>query len=81
MPVSSALLALALPPAAHIPQIALVSHLYLPPPHPSKVILLAYAAARKTGVIADNAPLLEMFDTFETRFWLPEHGLYADEVR
>ncbi len=43
-------------------------------------VLLAYAACRKAGVIESNAPLQTTFDRLEHRFWLPEQGLYADEI-
>lgn len=43
-------------------------------------VLLAYAACRQAGVIADDGPLLTTFDRLEQRFWQAEHGLYADEV-
>jgi len=43
-------------------------------------ILLAYAAARKTGLLSSNEKLIEIFELFEERFWLAEHGLYADEI-
>jgi len=43
-------------------------------------VLLAYAAAKKSGIIQTNEPLLATFKLLEKRFWLPEHGLYADEI-
>jgi len=43
-------------------------------------VLLAYAAARKAGIIENDAPLLRTYEMLEQRFWLPEHELYADEI-
>ena len=43
-------------------------------------VLLAYAAARRAGLLVDNAPLRRMFELLEQRFWQAEHGLYADEI-
>ncbi|MBT1064538.1 AGE family epimerase/isomerase [Bowmanella sp. Y26] len=43
-------------------------------------VLLAYAAARKTGLVSDNSKLLMVYDLLEKRFWQTEYGLYADEI-
>lgn len=43
-------------------------------------VLLAYAACKKSGIIKSDAPLKTIYNLLETRFWLPEQGLYADEI-
>ncbi|MGI9287445.1 MAG: AGE family epimerase/isomerase [Pseudomonadales bacterium] len=43
-------------------------------------VLLAYAAARKAGIILNDAPLLRTFELLERRFWQKGFGLYADEI-
>ena len=43
-------------------------------------VLLAYAACKKAGIIDNNAPLDNVYQQLEKRFWLVEHGLYADEI-
>lgn len=43
-------------------------------------VMLAYAHAYQAGVTEAKQWLAEAFDTAEQRFWLPEHGFYADEA-
>lgn len=43
-------------------------------------VLLAYAACKKANIIDNNDPLDKVYQQLEERFWLPEHGLYADEI-
>ena len=43
-------------------------------------VLLAYAAAKKSGIICTNDELLNVYELLEQRFWQPEFGLYADEI-
>lgn len=43
-------------------------------------VLLAYAACKKANIVDDNTPLDKVYQQLEERFWLPEHGLYADEI-
>ncbi len=43
-------------------------------------VLLAYAAARKAGVIKQDDKLNEIYQLLENRFWQKEHGLYADTL-
>jgi len=43
-------------------------------------VMLAYAHAYQAGVPEARKWLAEAFDTAEQRFWLPEHGFYADEA-
>ena len=43
-------------------------------------VLLAYAAARKSGIIENNEKLLDVYDLLEQRFFLADYGLYADEI-
>jgi len=43
-------------------------------------VLLAYAAAKKSGIINNNEPLFKVYDLLEQRFWQAEFGLYADEI-
>ena len=43
-------------------------------------VLLAYAACKKAGIIDNNDSLDKVYQQLEERFWLPEHGLYADEI-
>jgi mannose/cellobiose epimerase-like protein (N-acyl-D-glucosamine 2-epimerase family) len=42
--------------------------------------LLAYACAFEAGVDAAGEWIGETFDLMERRFWLPEHGLYANQA-
>ena len=43
-------------------------------------VLLAYASAVKAGITEAEAYVHETFALMEQHFWLPEHGLYADEA-
>lgn len=43
-------------------------------------VLLAHAHAAEAGVPGAQEGIVETFDLMERRFWLPEHGLYADEA-
>lgn len=43
-------------------------------------VLLAYAAAKKSGLITSNEALLKVYHLLEQHFWQPEFGLYADEI-
>lgn len=43
-------------------------------------VLLAYAAARKAGLVEDDSKLQQVYDLLEQRFWQAEYGLYADEI-
>ena len=43
-------------------------------------VLFAYASAVKAGITEAQAYLHETFAVMEQHFWLPEHGLYADEA-
>jgi mannose/cellobiose epimerase-like protein (N-acyl-D-glucosamine 2-epimerase family) len=43
-------------------------------------VLLAYAAAKKAGLIDNNDALLNVYELLEQRFWQAEFGLYADEI-
>jgi len=43
-------------------------------------VLLAYAHALQAGVGEAKAYLEETYALMEQRFWLPDHGLYADEA-
>lgn len=43
-------------------------------------VLLAYAAARKAGLIHSDEPLLKVYQLLEQRFWQADFGLYADEI-
>ncbi len=43
-------------------------------------VLLAYASAVKAGITEAQAYVHETFALMEQHFWLPEHGLYADEA-
>lgn len=43
-------------------------------------VLLAYAAARKAGLVQDDSKLQQVYDLLEQRFWQAEYGLYADEI-
>ena len=43
-------------------------------------VLLAYAAARKAGIIKSNKKLNEVYQLLEERFWQEEYGLYADTL-
>ena len=43
-------------------------------------VLLAYAAARKAGIVTRNDMLLTTYQHLESRFWQADFGLYADEI-
>jgi mannose/cellobiose epimerase-like protein (N-acyl-D-glucosamine 2-epimerase family) len=43
-------------------------------------VLLAYAAAKKAGLIKSDEALLRTYDLLEQRFWQADFGLYADEI-
>ncbi len=43
-------------------------------------VLLAYAAARKAGIVTSNDMLLKTYQQLESRFWQADFGLYADEI-
>lgn len=43
-------------------------------------VLLAYANAKKAGLLASNDKLLEVYQLLEERFWQADYGLYADEM-
>ena len=43
-------------------------------------VLLAYASAVKAGITEAQAYVHETFALMEQHFWLPEHGLYANEA-
>ncbi|NQZ10482.1 MAG: AGE family epimerase/isomerase [Algicola sp.] len=43
-------------------------------------VLLAYAAARKAGIIENDDKLLTTYNLLEQRFWQVNFGLYADEI-
>ncbi len=43
-------------------------------------VLLAYAKAVEAGLDEARAYLDETYALLERHFWLPEHGLYADEI-
>lgn len=43
-------------------------------------VLLAYAAAKKSGIISTNDALLRTYELLEQRFWQADFGLYADEI-
>lgn len=43
-------------------------------------VLLMYAAAYDAKVIESPAPIARTFDLLESRFWLEESGMYADEA-
>lgn len=43
-------------------------------------VLLAYAAAKKSGLISTDDALLNVYDLLEQHFWQAEFGLYADEI-
>ncbi len=43
-------------------------------------VLLAYAAAKKAGLLANNDKLHQVYQLLEQRFWQAEYGLYADEI-
>lgn len=43
-------------------------------------VLLAYAAARKAGIISSNDKLNETYQLLEERFWQADYGLYADTL-
>mmetsp|Transcript_82034 Transcript_82034/g.171702 ORF Transcript_82034/g.171702 Transcript_82034/m.171702 type:complete len:402 (-) Transcript_82034:325-1530(-) len=43
-------------------------------------VLAAHAAARLAGAVDSDEPLAKVFDLMEKRFWLEDHGAYADTV-
>ena len=43
-------------------------------------VLLAHAHAADVGVPGAAQGIADTFELMERRFWLPEHGLYADEA-
>lgn len=43
-------------------------------------VLAAHAAALLAGAVDDDRALTKVFDIMEKRFWLPEHGAYADTL-
>ena len=43
-------------------------------------VVLAYAHALQAGVLEAREYIAETFALMEARFWLPEHGLYADQA-
>lgn len=43
-------------------------------------VMLMYAAVKKAGIIKTDEPLHRLYAMLESRFWQPEHGLYADEI-
>ena len=43
-------------------------------------VLLAYAAAKKAGVITSDDKILATYYLLEERFWQAEYQLYADEI-
>ena len=43
-------------------------------------VLLAYSSAAKAGITKAQDYVHETFALMERHFWLPEHGLYADEA-
>ncbi|MEO3692068.1 AGE family epimerase/isomerase [Roseateles paludis] len=43
-------------------------------------VLLAHSHAADVGVPGAAQGIADTFDLMERRFWLPEHGLYADEA-
>ena len=43
-------------------------------------VLLAYAAAKKVGLISVQDKLDELYQLLEQRFWQAEYGLYADTL-
>lgn len=43
-------------------------------------VLAAHAAALKTGVSTDRAPLDKVYDLLERKFWLGGKGAYADTI-
>lgn len=43
-------------------------------------VLLAYAAAKKAGLVTSDDQLLTLYTQLEQRFWQPEYGLYADTI-
>ena len=44
-------------------------------------VLLAYAAARQSGIIDNNDKLLATYKLLEKRFWQDDYGLYADTIQ
>ncbi len=52
----------------------------LPIGNSEEPILLAYASARKAGLIEDDKPLDHTWNLLNRRFWLEDWGLYADEI-
>jgi len=43
-------------------------------------VLLAYAAAKKAGLINNDDKLNQLYDLLEHRFWQADFGLYADTI-
>ncbi|MDX2369183.1 MAG: AGE family epimerase/isomerase [Colwellia sp.] len=43
-------------------------------------VLLAYAAAKKSGIITSDEKLITTYNQLEDRFWQGDYGLYADEI-
>lgn len=43
-------------------------------------VLLAYAAAKKAGLLSNDDALLRTYDLLEQNFWQADYGLYADEI-
>ena len=43
-------------------------------------VLLAHSHAADVGVPGAAQGIADTFELMERRFWLPEHGLYADEA-
>jgi len=43
-------------------------------------VLLAYAAAKKAGIIANDDKLIATYQMLEQKFWQADFGLYADEI-
>jgi mannose/cellobiose epimerase-like protein (N-acyl-D-glucosamine 2-epimerase family) len=43
-------------------------------------VMLAYAHALQAGLLDARDYIAETFDLMEARFWLPDHGLYADQA-
>lgn len=43
-------------------------------------VLLAYSIAHEAGVPGARAGIDAAWDVLERRFWLPDHGVYADEA-
>jgi len=43
-------------------------------------VVLAYAHALQAGLLDARDYIAETFELMEARFWLPDHGLYADQA-